>query len=200
MRCICHSHEIPLTAVKKCAVLRKGTRTSLRNPYLCFRKANRLCVDQMHGWAIMGYMKVGPFFILVLFIFNVAHSQSQRGQSGALAHSSLTVTATVEPSVWLVMKPDGKQEVVVANAPDPKASFHHPPMPKQVRPWKSAKASAVPATRRHQPGDQREAAVVYSFPTIPRQFEVTQQTTIMSITDGAKTERQAVQLITVVAR
>jgi hypothetical protein len=67
-------------------------------------------------------------FVLILFLFgcNVAHSQERHGQTGSSAQSSLTVTATVEPSVWLIEEPDGKRDVVVANAPDPKESFYHP--------------------------------------------------------------------------
>jgi hypothetical protein len=47
--------------------------------------------------------------------------------SQASPHSSLTVTATVEPSVWLVIEPDGTQEVVVANSADSRESFSHAP-------------------------------------------------------------------------
>ena len=71
------------------------------------------------------YMKVGPVLILVLFICSIAQSQTRHGQSGASAASSLTITATVAPSVWLVMEPDAAQKVVVANVPDPKESFSH---------------------------------------------------------------------------
>jgi hypothetical protein len=69
-------------------------------------------------------MKVGPVLILVLFICSIAQSQT-RHESGASAANSLTVTATVAPSVWLVMEPDGRQDMVVANAPDSKESFSH---------------------------------------------------------------------------
>jgi hypothetical protein len=70
-------------------------------------------------------MKVGLVIILVLFTCNVSHAQARQGQLGSSAQSSLTVTATVESSVWLIMEPNGKREVVVANAPDPKESFSH---------------------------------------------------------------------------
>ena len=59
-------------------------------------------------------MNFGYVLILVLFTCNVSHSQARQGQSGSSAQSSLTVTATVESSVWLIMEPNGKREVVVA--------------------------------------------------------------------------------------
>jgi hypothetical protein len=62
-------------------------------------------------------MKAEFVLVLVLFICNVSHSQAPSKQSGSSAQSSLTVTAIVEPSVWLVMEPDDKSDVFVADAP-----------------------------------------------------------------------------------
>ena|SRR5437660_6480086 len=70
-------------------------------------------------------MKVGPVIILVLFTFNGSRSQAPHGKPSSSAQSSLTVTATVEPSVWQLMEPDGKRDVVVADAPDSKDFFSH---------------------------------------------------------------------------
>ena len=72
-------------------------------------------------------MQAGRVLILFLFTSSVVQGQSPYKQSGGPAQGSLRVTVTVEPSVWLRMGPDGKQEMVVANAPDPKESFFHVP-------------------------------------------------------------------------
>jgi hypothetical protein len=92
-------------------------------------------------------MRVGFVLILVFLICNVSHSQAPSRQSGVSAQGSLTVTAIVEPSVWLVMEPDGKSNVVVANAPDPKQSFSHALVSKPGR------KSAALVKAKHTRGD-----------------------------------------------
>ena len=142
-------------------------------------------------------MKVGPVLILVLVISNIAHSQAgQHGQSGSAAQGSLTVTATVESSVWL-QDPDGKHEIVVANAPDPKESFSHSRSPKR----KSAAPAAVkqPAKKK-EPARQDDAAVQFTIPSSSKQFEVTKKTVVMDVSEGGKTERRPVVVTTVVAQ
>lgn len=69
--------------------------------------------------------------LLVLLTVNLSYSQSRRGNAGGSAQSSLTVTANLVPSVGLVLQPDGKQEMIVANAADAKEAFFHVPVPKR---------------------------------------------------------------------
>lgn len=140
-------------------------------------------------------MKVGPIVIIALFTFNVAHPQSQQRQTGGSSHGSLAVTVTVEPSVWLVMESDGKQEVVVANAPDPKESFHHVSVRKKQK-TRADKSTVV----REQPGKQNESVVKFSFPAATQKFEVTHKTVMMNVTEGGKTERRAVNVTTIMPR
>jgi hypothetical protein len=115
-------------------------------------------------------MQAGPVLPLLLFAFNVftfnvAQGQSPHQQSGGPAQGSLRVTVTVEPSVWLMMTPDGKQETIVANAPDPKESFFHVPSLKNgLKKQKMVTAHpfvAIPQTQ--ELGRQGEAAVQFSL-------------------------------------
>lgn len=147
-------------------------------------------------------MKVAFVFTLVLF-FNcsVAQSQKQNRQSGLSATSSLKVTVTVVPSVWLVMEPDGKQNLVVANAPDPKESFSPARAvksgAKRAAQSKRQPSSAMP--RKPLP-DQDDRSVQFSFPTVSKQFDVTQKTVIMNVSEGGKTVARPVIVTTVVAQ
>jgi hypothetical protein len=134
-------------------------------------------------------MKVGPIVILLLFTFNVSHSQTLNRTSGSSAHSSLTVTATVEPSVWLIMEPDGKRDVVVANAPDPRESFYHAPA-KAHRNRTARKQTAIP-------NKSANDAVQFNLPT-PKRFDVSEKTVMMDISEGGKTGRRPVTVTTVV--
>jgi hypothetical protein len=134
-------------------------------------------------------MKVGPIVILLLFTFNVSHSQTLNRTSGSSAHSSLTVTATVEPSVWLIMEPDGKRDVVVANAPDPRESFSHAPA-KAHRNGTARKQTAIP-------NKSANDAVQFNLPT-PKRFDVSEKTVMMDISEGGKTGRRPVTVTTVV--
>jgi hypothetical protein len=146
-------------------------------------------------------MKVGPVIILVLFTINVAHSQGQQRQPRSSPQSSLAVTATVEPSVWLVMEPDGKRDLVVANASDPKESFSHAPATKARR--KSAamiKEHTSSAMPRKSLRNQDDNSVQFSFSTVSNQFEVLQKTVMMDVSEGAKTEGRPVTLTTIVAQ
>jgi hypothetical protein len=142
-------------------------------------------------------MKAEFVVSLVLFTCTVSHSQTPSRQSGSSAQGSLTVTAIVEPSVWLVMEPDGKRDVVIANAPDPKESFSHAPI------TKVGKKSAAPATAKHtaiakEPVRNQNSAVQFSFPTGSKQFDVSKRTVMMDVSEGGKTERRPVIVTTVV--
>jgi len=143
-------------------------------------------------------MKVGFVLILVFLICSVSHSQAPSRQSGSSAQGSLTVTAIVEPSVWLVMEPDGKRDVVIANAPDPKESFSHVPVNKAGR------KSAAPTTAKHTSiakelvHNQNHDAVQFSFPTSSKQFDVSRRTVMMDVSEGGVTARRPVIVTTVV--
>jgi len=147
-------------------------------------------------------MKVGPVIILVLFTFNVSRSQARQGKSSPSAQSSLTVTATVEPSVWLVMEPDGKRDLIVANAPDPKESFSHAPDTKARRrssaPAKRQTSSA--ATSRESLHNQDASAVQFNFPNVSRRFEVTQKLVLLDVSEGGRTGAWPVMVTTIVAQ
>jgi hypothetical protein len=141
-------------------------------------------------------MKVGPVIILVLFTFNISRSQTRHGNSGSSAQSSLTVTATVDPSVWLVMEPDGTRDVVVANAPDPKESFYYAPV-KGRRKGTAVAVAKQTAIRKEQMRNQDDGAVRFTFPT-SKQFDVSKKTVMMDVSAGGKTERRPVMVTTVV--
>jgi hypothetical protein len=64
------------------------------------------------------------------------------------------------------MEPDGKRDVVVANAPDPKESFHHG----QANPQRKGPAPAKQnssGTSRELPHRQDDGAVNFSFQMAP---------------------------------
>jgi hypothetical protein len=133
-------------------------------------------------------MKVG--FVLI-------HSQAPSRQSGSSAQGSLTVTAIVEPSVWLIMEPDDEREVVIAKAPDPKESFSHVPITEPGR--KSAalgKAKQTAITK--DPVRNQNCAAQFSFPTSSKQFDVSKRTVMIDVSEGAVTERRPVIVTTVV--
>jgi len=115
-------------------------------------------------------MQAGPVLPLFLFAFNVftfnvVQGQSPHQQSGGPAQGSLRVTVTVEPSVWLMMGPDGRREMVVANAPDSKESFFHVPSLKnglnKQKMVTARSSAAIPQTQ--ELGRQGEAAVQFSL-------------------------------------
>jgi hypothetical protein len=119
-------------------------------------------------------MQAGPVLPLFLFAFNVftfnvVQGQSPHQQSGGPAQGSLRVTMTVKSSVWLMMAPDGKQETIVANAPDSKESFFHvPPLKNQLKTQKMITArpsAAIPQTQ--ELGRQGEA-VQFSLPALKK--------------------------------
>jgi hypothetical protein len=142
-------------------------------------------------------MKVGFVLILVFLICNVSHSQAPSRQSGVSAQGSLTVTAIVEPSVWLVMEPDGKSNVVVANAPDPKQSFSHAPVSKPGR-KSAALVKAIHTAITKEPVRNQNSAVQFSFPTGSKQFDVTKRAVMMDVSEGGVTEQRPVIVTTVV--
>jgi hypothetical protein len=154
-------------------------------------------------------MKVGSLLVLVLFTFNVSHSQSNGGRSGGSNQGSLTVTATVEPSVSLIMEPDGKRDVVVANAPDSKESFSRAAPPKGQKSLQGrsrSKRDAGAEEKKPAPAVQSagsapgDASVLFTFPTAAKQFEVTKKTVTMDVTEGGKTERRPVTVTTIVVQ
>jgi hypothetical protein len=143
-------------------------------------------------------MKVGPVLILVLFTMKVAHAQARHAESGASTQSSLAVTATVEPSVWLVMEPDGKRDLVVANAAEPKESFSHnqPKGHRKDSALAAEKQTAIPKRLVRAPN----AGIQFGFPTGSKQFEVTKTTLMREVSEGGKTERRPVMVTTVVPK
>jgi hypothetical protein len=154
-------------------------------------------------------MHVGPvrLIILLLLAINILEAQSTQKHSDGPATSSLRVTATVVPSVWLIMDPDGKQETVVANAPDPKEAFVHVATPQKLKATKTilrnsytpAPQQPTPTTshRTTQPRNQGDASIQFSF-LKPKQFEVKQEIKVMDVDVNGKTERQPVAVTTVV--
>jgi hypothetical protein len=146
-------------------------------------------------------MKVGPVLILVLFICSIAQSQTRHGQSGASAASSLTITATVAPSVWLVMEPDGTQKVVVANVPDPKESFSHAATKaRRKRETLAKKQKPANAISQQSLNNQDDARVRFDFPMVSSQFDVTKTTIIMNVSEGGKIVQRPVIVTTIVAQ
>jgi hypothetical protein len=142
-------------------------------------------------------------FVFILFLFSCADGQSQvrPDHSGSSAHSSLTVTATVAPSVWLVMEPDGKQNIVVANAPDPKESFSHAATKARRKRETLAKRQNSPnAISQKLLNNQDDAAVRFEFPIASSQFDVTKTTVIMGVSEGGKMVKRPVIVTTVVAQ
>jgi hypothetical protein len=168
---------------------------------LCFRDENCGSIRLIISLSDTVGMKVGPviILILVLFTFNFSRSQARHGKPGSSAQSSLTVTATVEPSVWLVMEPDGKRDVVVANAPDPKDSFSH----RSAKPHRTsaAKKEKFSIAKSQEPlQKQDDTGIHFDFPTVSRQFDVTRQTVMMSVSEGVKRVARPVTITTVVAQ
>jgi hypothetical protein len=148
-------------------------------------------------------MQVRPVLILVLFTFSFSLAQSNNRRSGGSAQGSLSVTATVVPSVWLSMDPAGKQEVVVANSADSKESFSHAKGPgkKKTQTTPSKKRSSSQAQTSAgaplQPRNQSDATVQFSVPS-PKQFELREEIMVMDVSKNGKTERQPVKITTVV--
>ena len=153
-------------------------------------------------------MHVGPvrLLILLLLAINILEAQSIQKHSDGPATSSLRVTATVVPSVWLIMDPDGKQETVVANAPDPKEDFVRVATPQKLKTTKTTlRQGYTPAQqptptdpkRATQPRNQGDASIQFSF-LKPKQFEVKQEIKVMDVDVNGKTERQPVAVTTVV--
>jgi hypothetical protein len=147
-------------------------------------------------------MKAGPIFILVLCTCNISQSQARPAQSGSSAHSSLTVTATVTPSVWLVTEPDGKRDLIVANAPDPRESFSHAPAIKARGKGgtQTKKQTSSAAISQKPPRNQDDTGVQFNFPSVSGQFDVTQKTVLMDVSEGGKTEARPVTVTTIVAQ
>jgi hypothetical protein len=142
-------------------------------------------------------------FVFILFLFSCADGQSQGrpGQSGSSAHSSLTITATVAPSVWLVMEPDDKQNIVVANAPDPKEFFSHAATKARRKRETLAKRQNSPnAISNKLLNTQDDAAVRFEFPIASSQFDVTKTTVIMGVSEGGKIVKRPVIVTTIVAQ
>jgi len=71
---------------------------------------------------------------------------------------------TVEPSVWLMMATDGKQETIVANAPDSKESFFHvPSLKNQLKKQKVVTARPSAAIPQMQELGRQGEAVQFSL-------------------------------------
>ena len=122
-------------------------------------------------------MKTAILLLVFAFAGTATSGQSRQGQIGHSAQGSLTVTVVVESSVGLIASPNGKQQLVVANAPDSKETFSgQAPLKKDSR-----------------------ASVVYSFPGKPVHFDVTRETQLTNVTSG-KAVYPPVTVVTVVPR
>jgi hypothetical protein len=150
------------------------------------------------------YVKVALVFILVLFTCGVARTQTRQRESGSSPANSLKVSATVASPVWGVMKPDDKQNVVIANPPDPKQSFSHGSATKSRK--KSAmverKPNSVRATSqelvRPELVQGQDEPVSFNCPVVSRQFDVTQKLVIMEVSEAGKTVERPVIVTTIV--
>jgi hypothetical protein len=138
-------------------------------------------------------MKLGPVIILFLFTFTISHSQAPNRPTGSPAQSSLTVTATVVPSVWLIVEPDGIRDAVVANAPDAKEPFFHAPA--KTHGNGTAKKQTAPPTKSMR--NKVEDAVQFTLPT-PQRFDVSKETVMLDVSKDGKTSRRPVIVTTVV--
>ena len=98
-------------------------------------------------------MKTLGTLILLAIASVAASAQSRQGQVGRSAQGTLTVTVVVESSVGLVASPDGRQQLIVANAPDSRETFS-PQMP----------------------------AVAYNFPGKPVHFDIMRATKMLNVT------------------
>jgi hypothetical protein len=166
----------------------------LEKSYLRFRNESQLPADYTPSPSDTLDMKVGFVLILILFPFSISYSQARGGQQGSSAQGSLTVTATVESSVWLVMKTDGKRDLVVANAPDPKQSFYHAEGHHQKR----QSATAKPTSVTKEAVRNQDGSIQFSFPTGAKQFDLTKKTLMMDVSEGGRTERRPVVVTTIV--
>jgi hypothetical protein len=154
-------------------------------------------------------MQAGTVRLLffLLFTINILEAQSLQKHSDGPATGSLQITATVVPSVWLVMDHDGKQATVVANAPDPKESFFHPAAAQKQKTLKATSGKSPASTSRQQtsadmrralrPLNQSDAAIQFSLPPT-KQFEVKQEIILMDVDMNGKTERRPVTVTMVV--
>ena len=115
-------------------------------------------------------MKNAGIFLVLALASVIASAQSRPGQIGHSAQGTLTVTVIVESSVGLVAGADGKQQLIVANAPDPKQTF-----------------------------SRQAPSVAYSFPGKPVRFEVTREMQLLNVTGGPASS-EPVTLVTVVPR
>lgn len=76
---------------------------------------------------------------------------------------------TVKSSVWLMMTPDGKQETIVANAPDSKESFFHvPSLKNQLKKQKMITARPSAAIPQTQELGRQVEAVQFSLPALKK--------------------------------
>jgi hypothetical protein len=109
---------------------------------------------------------------------------------------------TVTPSVWLVTEPDGKGDLIVANAPDPKESFPHAPAIKArgKGATQTKKQTSSAGVSQKPPRNQDDTGVQFNFPSVPGQFDVTQKTVMMDVSEGGKTEARPVTVTTIVAQ
>jgi len=99
---------------------------------------------------------LGILILLVIAASVAAPAQSRPVQVGRSAQGSLTVTIVIESSVGLVTSPDGRQQLMVANAPDPRETF-----------------------------SRQAPAVAYKFPVKLAHFDVTRETQVMNVTGKA---------------
>jgi hypothetical protein len=97
------------------------------------------------------------------------------------------------------MEPNGKQNIVVANAPDPKESFSHAATKARGKRKTLAKKQNSPNAI-SQKTNQDDATVRFDFPIASNQFDVTQKAVIMGVPEGGKIVQRPVIVTTIVAQ
>jgi hypothetical protein len=159
-------------------------------------------------------MKGNTVILLSTFLLLKAggHSQSINGKT-ASAQNSLSVTAYIESSVSFSTGPDGRGQIQVANAPDPKESFAPQLLSGQGRPDAAlSHRKAVPQKMKttaanktweagqlqNQLAGPAKVQVEYLFPAPPVGFEVRHEIIFVDVEIAGKAERRPVTLVTVV--
>ena len=153
-------------------------------------------------------MKAALVSVMALLGYSLAHAQSPQRGTGKSAEGSLTVTAVVDSSVSFVMKPDGTQQVIVANAPDGQQFFYRPAVPATKTARGSTKQAVIPAAFKKGPVDKRKlhipvhrpAPISYDLWETGSKLEVKQQTIRMNVVNTGRTQATEVRVTTVVVR
>jgi hypothetical protein len=98
------------------------------------------------------------------------------------------------------MEPDGKQNMVVANAPDPKESFSHAATEARRKSATVAKKQNSPNAISQPLHNQDDTTIRFEFPIASRQFDVTQEAVMMDVPEAGETEARPLTVTTIVAQ